>query len=349
MIAERQLERGKQKTVRVFSAQATQSKGLRVLLFLLWCFTIIGLIYPQIVTQAAADALIFCGTKLIPSLFPLAAAGSVLARAGIGGRLSEWVGRIMRPMGYSAASTVCLLMGLFAGFPTGAMIASSLVESGQIDSEEASRLCCFTGNASAAFLVGTVGSGMFGDARIGWLLWLAQTLASLTVGVLMGRRASKRCVQTPEHLHTQPMPFDFGTVSRAIASSAQGMLSLAAFVAFFAAVTAVVSEGMHALTASLGIGKASALIETAIGGLLEISGGLRSASALNLPLLAKVLVASAITGWSGLSVYMQVLAAAKGLTDSHTAALPKRLAKAKAVSALLTALYAALFYWVFLR
>lgn len=336
-------------STQVFSAHRPNS--LRLLLLLLGSFTLFGLIAPSSIGKASADALIFCGTKLIPSLFPLAAAGSVLASAGLGRRSSALIGRALKVLGLSPASTVCLLMGLFAGFPTGAIIASTLAERGQIDSEEASRLCCFTNNASAAFLVGAVGSGLFGDARIGWLLWLAQTLASLTVGAFMGRRrAAKARSQTAEQSSPPSAPIDFATVSRAIASSAQGMLALAAFVTFFAALTAFVGIGVSALTAKLGMDSATAsLIGTAINGFFEISGGLRSAAALALPKLAKVVLTASITGWSGLSVYMQVLAASKGISDAQAAALPGRLAKAKAASALLTPLYAALLYGVFLR
>ncbi len=347
MIAERSIGKRKMRRGRADA----RPNSLRLVLALLWCFTLFGLMKPSVVGRAAGDALILCGAKLIPSLFPLAAAGSILAGAGVGTRMRALLGRAMGWLGLSSASVVCLLMGLFAGFPVGAIIASSLAENGQIDSEEASRLCCFTNNASAAFLVGTVGSGLFGDVRIGWLLWLAQSLAALTVGALMGRRAAKgrrRTVGEGSSTEMSTAPLGWGSISCAIAGSAQGMLSLAAFVTFFAAFTAFVSEGVHALTASLGIGGAPALIETAVGGLLEISGGMRSTAALQLPRFAKVLVASAVTGWSGLSVYMQVLAAAKGLSDAHTAALPKRLAKAKVASALLTTVYAAVLYGVFI-
>lgn len=323
---------------------------MRLMLVLIWCFTLFGLMKPSVVGRAAGDALVLCSRKLIPSLFPLAAAGSILAGAGMSTRMRSLLGRATGWLGLSSASVVCLLMGLFAGFPVGAIIASSLAENGQIDSEEASRLCCFTNNASAAFLVGTVGSGMFGDVRIGWLLWLAQSLAALTVGALMGRRAAKarrRTVGEGDSPETGPAPFGWGHFSRAIAGAAQGMLSLAAFVVFFAAFTAFVGEGVRALTANLGIGGVSPLIETAIGGLLEISGGLRSVAALKLPRFARVLVASAFTGWSGLSVYMQVLAAAKGLSEAQTAALPRRLAMAKAASAAFAPIYAAVLYGVY--
>lgn len=351
MIAEREIRRNKTNIHRQARLPARPS-SLRLMLLLLWSFTLFGLLKPSVIGEAAAEGLRFCGTKLIPSLFPLAAAGSILAKVGLGKRSGAVIGRILGWLRISPVSAVCVLMGLFAGFPVGAIIASSLAESGQIDSEEASRLCCFTNNASAAFLVGAVGNGLFGDNRIGWLLWCAQSAAALTVGAIMGYRATKGGAHSSSggrKALTHSIPLDWGAVSRAIASSALGMLSLAAFVVFFSALTAFIGEGMKALSAQLGFGRAAMLTETAIGGFFEISGGLKRTAALALPKFTKVLLAAAVTGWSGLSVCMQVLASAKCLSEAHVAALPRRLVKAKAASALLASVYAVVLYGVFVR
>lgn len=356
MIADRRLGgRTVNKIKRKPDIASASPKSLRLMLLLLWCFTLFGLIAPSTVATAASEALVLCGTRLIPSLFPLAAAGSVLAQASGSGRErrnNTLLGRVFRWMGLSPASAICLLMGLFAGFPVGAIIASSLAESGRIDSEEASRLCCFTNNASAAFLVGSVGNGLFGDSRIGWLLWAAQSMAALTVGVMMGRRAVKRAapssVDRAVSVEALPhAPVGWGTVSRAIASSAQGMLTLAAFVVFFSAFTAFLQAGIDAATRMIGEGTAiSPMMRAIVNGFFEISGGMVRAASSTIPTFPKILLASAITGWSGLSVYMQVLAAAKGLSEAQTAALPRRLVKAKAASALLSTVYAAVLYGV---
>lgn len=357
MIAEQEIGKRKFKGKRVRLARSARPNSLRMMLLLIWCFTLFGLLQPTVVGYAAAEALALCAEKLIPSLFPLAAAGSVLAEASTSGRTSarsRFIGPILGWMGLSPASGICVLMGLFAGFPVGAIIASSLVESGRIDSEEGSRLCCFTGNASAAFLVGAVGDRLFGDIRIGWLLWTAQSIAALTVGIFMGRRAMKRADKviaaqptdgTPESA-LAPAPIGWGTVSRAIASSAQGMLALVAFVVFFSAFTAFIQNGIGALLDFVGAGSAVGLIQTAVSGFFEISNGLKNSALLGQSIFVRVLLAAAITGWSGLSVYMQVLAAAKGLNAEHTAALPRRLALAKGASAALTVAYAAVLYGV---
>lgn len=354
MIAVRTLKKDGEKRINESLGKTGGPYSLRTIVAMLWSFTLFGLLNPSIVRRAAAESLAFCAVKLIPSLFPLAAAGSILSIAGgrsLGageGRCGRWLRRVSGWMGLSPSSVVCLLMGLFAGFPVGAIIASSLAENGQIDSEEASRLCCFTNNASAAFLVSAVGSGMFGDARIGWLLWIGQTLAALTVGIFMGRRAVKRSshASVKSERTLGQAPIGWGSVSRAIASSAEGMISLTAFVVFFASFTAFAESGMNLLFARLDMGNGGALIGTAVGGFFELSSGIGRASALNLPTFAKTLLSAAMIGWSGLSVYMQVLAAAKGLKGEYAAALPRRLVKAKAVSALLTAVYTALLYRV---
>ncbi len=381
------------------------SGALRLMLVLLWCFTLFGLCRPAMFAATAGEALAICGKRLIPSLFPLAAAGSVLAqasgrvrsvgdskgdkRAVLSGRericasARIWkkrfcllFERVAQLIGISFASLPCLLLGLFAGFPVGAIIAASLCESGQIDSEEAVRLCCFTNNASAAFLVGAVGSGFFGSTRIGWLLWCAQTAAALTVGCFMrrfaGRLKRKRINKKTTSKKEEPMRADgsgrfaqsssvspdWGTVSKAIASSAVSMVTLTAFVVFFSVFTAFLDETLTGLLRYAGdkIGAlseyntVSSVLRTLLIGLFEITGGMKHCAELSLSQFGKTVLAAGLTGWSGLSVFMQCLAAARSaLVPEWAAVLPRRLAAAKGCCCLLTALWAVLIYPLFLR
>ncbi len=78
------------------------------------------------------------------------------------------------------------VIGLFAGFPSGAVCAYTLAEHNTISPDRAARLSCISGNAGAAFLLSGTFS-LFGQRRTGIIVFVCQTLASLTVAALSAR------------------------------------------------------------------------------------------------------------------------------------------------------------------
>lgn len=91
----------------------------------------------------------------------------------------------MRPIfNIPGEGAFALIMGIISGYPTGAKIISDFKERGICTSAECERLLSFTNNAGPLFIVGTVGSSLFYDSRIGILLLITHILACLTVGFL---------------------------------------------------------------------------------------------------------------------------------------------------------------------
>ena len=300
--------------------------GISVLL-LLWGMIFFALHNPALTAQVVTDALRLCIGRVIPILFPIAAAGGLLtAYAAVPAFLGRWVGRLFR---ISTPSVGVLLISLVAGFPIGAMLASRLWERGRIDEEEASRLACYTNNASGAFLTGCVGVGYFGNPQVGWILWIASSAAALTVGLWMGARAfgaANARVSPPREL-VAVSPAD------SIKSTAVGMLNLTAFVSFFAVFCRFLNES---LTALLPDGYGAQTLRAAVVAFFEITGGLSEIASLPIHLLIRVGLAGLFIGWSGVSVILQCMAAGKAVQG-------KRLWQARLWTGLLSGLYAILF------
>ncbi len=285
-----------------------QSVGGQGLLLLLWGFMCFGLRSPALFRVQAWEALVLCIRTVIPAVFPIAAAGGILTcMAPPPAFICRLPGRILS---LSDESVGVLLISLVSGFPVGAMLASRLLEVGRIDREEASRLCCYTNNASAAFLVGTVGEGFFRSAKMGWILWLSSTLAALCVAITMGRRARARWMQNrltrgderrPENLFPTP-----GALARSVASTGLGMVRLSSFVVFFAVFCAFLEECLEFLLPDRILFR---YMKAAWYAFFEITGGLRAVSSLPMPTALQMTFAGACTGFGGLSVFFQCMAA----------------------------------------
>ncbi len=282
----------------------------KLVLLLLWGFVLFCLRDAEATAKIAGEALRFCGRRLLPALFPMAAVGGLLTLFPMPLTfLVRPVGRLFR---LSDGSVGVLFLSLLSGFPVGAMLAARLFAAGRIGREEADRLTCFTNNASAAFLVGCVGSGFFGDPLYGWILWGASVTAALTVGWIMGRGALPS-LSTGKADAPALSPAD---IAASLKATATGMLYLAAFVTFFAVLTAFLQSALAVL---LPAGRPAEALAALLSAFFELTGGLSAIAALPISLVARLGLAGAATGFGGLSVYFQCVAAALPMASAATA------------------------------
>ncbi len=298
--------------------------GELILLLLLWGFVAFALADSYLLATAVEDALTLCVTRLIPTLFPIAAAGGLLTLfAPPPRRLCKPIGRFFH---LSDESVGVLLISLISGFPIGAMLASRLREARRIGPEEASRLAAFTNNASAAFYVSFVGRGLFHSAAVGWLLWGASIAAALTVGRWMALGAPHPPHRPPEG-HRMPSP---GQCAASLKQTAKGMVYLCAFVVFFAVFSTFLRSALCYLLPAGSLRQGVIALLTAV---FELTGGALAIAELSLPLWGRILLLSGAAGFGGLSVLMQCLAAGKAADGA-------RLFPARLWTALLSALIA---------
>lgn len=296
-------------------------------LLLLWGLILFALWDADLLAKTVSESLTYCVTRIIPVLFPIAAAGGLLTCFAAPPRLiCRPVGRLFR---LSDASVGVLMIALVSGFPIGAMLSSRLLESGRISKEEASRLASYTNNASAAFLTSGVGVGIFGEYRIGWILWIASTLSALAVGVLMGRRVPPPSVREIAD-DIADAPPTLAKLAESLKVTGLGMMNLTVFVVFFAVFC---KFGNDLLCILLPSGTGADLVQALMTAFLEITGGLAVIGKLSYSLPIRIGLAGAAAGWGGLSVFMQCMAAGRAVQG-------RRLWKARLSIAVLSGILA---------
>lgn len=265
---------------------------------------------PEAAMNGAKDGLALCFNVIVPSLFPFFVLSSLVVDLGFAACLGRALEGIMRPLfRVSGSCAAALTLGFIGGYPVGARTALQLYQQGLCSKPEAERLLAFCNNSGPAFILGVVGAGIFGDGRIGLLLYLTHAVASLLVGLLFrfyGKDVGgKRDVSRPKPIKTVTFSAAFtGSVSRAL----QSTLSICAFVLFFAVVIQLLSH-WGALTA---LARLLALLgfqpdwaQRLVAGLLELSAGVASLGKEGLR--GEVPMAAFMLGWAGLSVHCQVL------------------------------------------
>lgn len=276
--------------------------------------------------------LTLCARTVIPSLFPFMVISELLVSSGAGEALGRLFSRLMRwVFGLSGAGASAVFLGSMCGFPVGARTAVGLLDRNVISKAECEHLLTFTSNPSSAFLITAVGVSLFGNRRLGVMLYCVVLGTSLLIGFLA--RFFMRGKGIPaEHPHF-PMGLHPGGVemfTSAVTGAASAMLTVCAYVIFFSAITGALGD---MVTAEV-LGEVPFAL---LYGLLELSGGISQASTLANRDLAVVL-AAAMAGWSGVSVHCQVMTLCAGRGLSFRPYLLAKAAQAVLCAAVVTLL-----------
>lgn len=263
--------------------------------------------------QGAAEGLRLWGTLLVPSLLPYFAAAGLLTRLGaveaLARRLTPAASRLF---GVSGAGAAVFLLGLSGGYPLGAASIGTLYENGTISKDEAEHLLLFCDNSGPAFAVGALGTGVFGSAGWGLLLWGIHVVSAAAVGILFRRKKTGKAPLPP----ARP-PMDFGAaLGSAVTAAGQTLLQIGAYVIFFSALLASLGAfGFPDTLAgelALRTGAALSFFRALFTGALELSSGI--GAMVGLPLTPGSFVLGAfLLSWGGLCVHGQAGAAANGL------------------------------------
>ena len=286
---------------RIFLRSAT----ILFCVFMLLC----AVVFPAEAAESIMSSLSLAVRRVVPSLFVFSALAALFARIGLFTR----AGRLGRLFGLSPACTAVALCGLLCGFPTSAVCAHALWESGEADAGEMRAVLPFCSNAGMAFVVGAVGGGMLGSRRAGYMLFLMQTVLSI-VFILLFRRSKSAAAMLPVRAKKESLSH---ALVASVSAAGGAMLAVCAFIAFFGAAADMIC---------LVFPSVPPLLRAVICSFFEISRGCAefSGAAELSPLLRYVGVAFAL-GFSGVSVACQISERAGEISLSILPYLAKKL------------------------
>jgi len=269
----------------------------------LWTASLFTLAYflrsPELAAASVRAALTVCAAGLIPSLFPYIVLVGIMNSSGLSAKLSALIGKPFSFLfGITGAAANAFFLGAVGGFPIGAVCVGELYKSGAVTKEEAERLCAFTGNASPAFCIGSIGIALFGNAALGVRFYVCSLMSAVLVGIVL--RIGKARTGTP-HLcakrgSSRPPAADI--LTSAVTNGGLTMLKICAFAVFFAVIGDAACHVLQSLSGEFTAAVCASFFELTLAG--------RRCAALGTN-ASQVLCAFAI-GWSGLSVHMQTAA-----------------------------------------
>ncbi len=199
-------------------------------------------------------------------------------------------------------------LGLFSGFPTGAVSACEMYSKGLCSKQEASRAAALSNNCSGAFLIGVAGAKICGSAFLGYILLFSQILSVITGALLL--RFVSPLPKTPLQQRIRSYPTNsqqnkIKVFCGCVASTGNSIVSLCCYVMFFSLFSGIISDLSMRFFSHTRLSEISFITADAlISGFFEISSGTSLCQSLSFP--RNILVVSTICGFSGLSVLFQV-------------------------------------------
>lgn len=245
-----------------------------------------------------ANGLALCVNTLIPSLFPFMVLSNFLVLSGLYKYFSlpllpftRFLFKMPKNMGPVIA------LSFIGGFPVGAKNIQTLYEQHEIDENCANRLLSYCINPGPAFIITGVGAAMLGSMQTGIILFTAQILASVIVGVVVSLKEKNSVYIKAKN---EQMGISEAFV-KSVNDNVRTMLSICAFVVVFSSFIEVIKQ----------IGIQSKLVQGILFSFLEVTTGCVNAATNFKGNLSILLICFALS-FCGISVICQVKAILAG-------------------------------------
>ena len=140
----------------------------------------------EIAANGIKKGILLFTNMLAPALFPFLVLSELFLALRADRLFTKCLARPARFLfGLSPAGTSALFLGLLCGVPIGTVSAGAMLKNGRISEAEFKRLLLFANTPSTGFLIGLVGTALFGCKSAGAALFLITVLAAAFTGILM--------------------------------------------------------------------------------------------------------------------------------------------------------------------
>lgn len=284
------------------------SKKSTTVIILLTCMITL-LIFPNLCISAAQQGLLLWFNKVLPSLLPFMILIHMLTGLDSIKSMSRHASSITYKLWKLPGCTLfAFIMGLLAGYPMGGRIIKDLVITGNLSSKQGEKALCFCNNCGPLFIVGTVGTALLGDVKLGYFLLIIHILSAIISSILLkptfpsitSKRTSLQTVASSKTLST--------LFNEAVVSSMDTMTCIGGYIIFFSVVSHLLTD-TYALQWFFNLPVVNqiptSILQAVLTSILELSNGVNSLSQISSPYTLALLAAALAFG--GLCIYFQTL------------------------------------------
>ena len=260
-------------------------------LFVLWEL----IVKKSIIYSSIMYALNMWVNKLLPTLFPFFIISDILINYNITTYIPKIIKKICKDIfRISDNMLTILLLSMISGFPSNARNARILYDSGKIGADEANHILMFSNFANPLFILNTVGIFFFESKNIGIILLVIHYLSNFILGILLRNMGNYDNKVNDSLIENN----NFGvTFILAIKKAIDTIITICGIVTVFLILSSLIINTFNF----------SNYNQMIIKGIFEITIGLEHLSSLNINLNYKIIIASMILAFGGISTHFQVL------------------------------------------
>lgn len=259
---------------------------------ILTLFLIVFVLNLDIVINSTLSASHLFITKVFVSIFPFIILSDILYYFNYDLFLKKIFGNIISKLfNLSKNASIIYILSILTSHPGNAIYIKGMLDNKTIDEEDATKILRATYFPSIAFVIGSIGIGIYHDIKIGIILHLITFLNNILIGVFL--RGKKKCNDI-EYVKQNKLTLQ-ETLSNSISKGINTSYIILGNIIIFTILVNLLNHYLNINSTVLAI----------ISGMLEMTNGIFMISNLNINLTYKVILTSFILNFSGLSIIFQ--------------------------------------------
>ena len=243
------------------------------------------------ILSCARESLVLCFTTVIPSLFPFMVLSSLFVSSYTNDSFKFASFMSNRLFGIRKAANAAFMCGLICGYPIGAKCTCELYKAKKISASEAESLIAYSNNSGPLFVIGAVGTGIFGSVKTGIFLYCVQLMSALCAAKILKSHTTYSL--TPHHENSNTKI----SFTASVCTSVINIINVCGFIVFFSVINELIRPYITLLPS---------YIQAFAFCVLEITNSIVNITGLEYSYAIKLTFVSFALGWSGFSVHMQV-------------------------------------------
>lgn len=166
-------------------------------------FMVVLIIYPDRYIKTSFEGIKLFALTVMPSLLPFFFLTGLLTKIADFNKMVKAFSPISSLLfNASGISVYIFLMSILSGYPVGARITYDLRKNGVISQKDATVMSIFCSTSGPLFVIGAVGTGMFQDKRVGFIIYLSHILSAILSGIIfrfLGEKPQKNGELLPQN------------------------------------------------------------------------------------------------------------------------------------------------------
>lgn len=253
---------------------------------------IIFLFNLDIVINSTLSASYLFITKVFVSIFPFIILSDILFYFNYDLFLKKIFGNIISKLfNVSKSTSIIYILSILTSHPTNSVYIKEMLDRKEIDENDINKILLTTYFPSIAFVIGTIGIGIYHSVKTGVFLYLTILIKNILIGIfLRGKNLSKEIQSIKKNNITLQE-----TISNSIIKGINISYTILGNIIIFTIIVNLLNNYLNINSTILSL----------MSGMLEMTSGIFMISNLNINLSQKILLTSFILNFSGLSIIFQ--------------------------------------------